>query len=61
MMFSRIGVMLLQEWHVEVRKSVRRRVFVDEADWRSVWKSAGRRIDGWTRFLSERDELVENV
>lgn len=57
---SRSGVMLLHEWHVEVRKRVRRRVLVEEADWRRVWKSAVRRIDGWTRFLSRLSGEVEN-
>lgn len=47
---SIIGVTVPQEVQVDVLKRVSRRVFEVAEDWRRVWKSAGRRIDGWTRF-----------
>ena len=35
-------------------------MLLEEADCRRVWKSVVRRIDGWTRFLSKLDNVVEN-
>jgi len=43
---SRRGVIELQEWHVTVLKRTSSRVLVEDADWRRVWKSAGRRMEG---------------
>lgn len=60
MMDSMRGVTVLQDVQVEVLNRVKNRVFVEDEDWRRVWKSAGRLIEGCTRFETKRDEDDEN-
>lgn len=54
-----IGVTVPQEVQVDVLKRVRSSVLDVAEDCSRVWKSAGRRIDGWTRFEAWQAELVE--
>lgn len=54
-----MGVTVPQEVQVVVLKSVRNNVLEVAEDCSRVWKSAGRRIDGWTRFEAWQAELVE--
>lgn len=58
-MDSMRGVTVLQEVQVEVLNKVSNKLLEEDEDCSRVWKSAGRRIDGWMRFEIRRVEDVE--
>lgn len=54
-----MGATVPQDVQVDVLNKVRNNVLLVVEDCSRVWKSAGRRIEGWTRFEAWQTELVE--
>lgn len=58
---ARSGVMVRHEGQVEVVKRRRRSAEVAAEDWRSVWRSEGRRREGRCRFRGGWEEIGREI